>query len=279
MEAMRIPTVGTLIASCWMRAEETLRQNIKKKFPDRDEEMITDLFRAELEDEFAKVSGSGAVARAFLADLKSAFPDSSVDDLHSKIARRLIATVSFHPRKIEEKTGGDLGIVLVRPDVQKSGFGWSEFSNRDCKRGLLCQAKIFRRDSKWGRLSSAQKRTLPNKSYVALLLYRYADQEGERRDLMPFNWQLAVNATVGQINQWLSTDKFPNIRNSKQVLRALVRDEVGTDDTEIIAKEITPPLRPSLVIRIGWKDDDRPDSVHVQQRRTTSISKPLVQYQ
>jgi|ERR1039458_4170900 hypothetical protein len=281
MEAMRIPTVGKLIIDCWVRAEEALRENVRKKFPDRDEEMITDLFHAELEDELAKVSGSGAVAQAFLVDLKSAFPKVDINDLRSKIARGLIATVSFHPRKKEEKTGGDLGIVLVRPDVQETLYGWSELTiDRDYKRGLLCQAKIFRRNSKWGELSRTQQQTLPNKlKYFALLLYRYADQNGERRELISFIWQLAVDATVEEVKQWLAADKFPNPQNSQQLLGALVRDEIGTDDKEIIEREIAPPLRPSLVIKIGWKNDDGPASVHVQQRSTATVSQPLVQYQ
>lgn len=113
------PNGRKLIDSCWIGAEEALRKNVREKFPDRDEEMITDLFHAELEQEFAKVSRSGAVARAFLDDLESAFPRIAVDDLHLKIARRLIATVSFHPPKVEEKTGGDLGVVLVRPNIRE----------------------------------------------------------------------------------------------------------------------------------------------------------------
>ena len=281
MEAMRIPNVGKLITNCWVRAEDSLRENVRRKSPDRDEESITDLFHSELEEEFAKVSGSGAVARAFLDDLKLVFPKVGIDDLRSKIARGLVATVSFHPHKIEEKTGGDLGIVLVRPDVQEARYGWSELTiDRDYKRGLLCQAKIFRRDSKWGGLTRSQKQTLPHKlKYFALLLYRYADQKGERRELNSFNWQLAVDATVEQVNQWLSADRFPNPQNSQQILGALVRDEIGTDDKEIIEREIAPPLRPSLVIKIGWKDDKGPESVYVQQSSTATVSEPLVQYQ
>jgi hypothetical protein len=73
MKAMRIPAVGKLITHCWVRAEEALRENVRKKFPDRDEEMITDLFHAELESEFVRVSATGAVSQAFLNDLKQAF--------------------------------------------------------------------------------------------------------------------------------------------------------------------------------------------------------------
>ena len=251
---MRIPAVGKLITHCWVRAEEALRENVRKKFPDRDEEMITDLFHAELENEFVRVSATGAVSQAFLNDLKQAFPDLGVEELRSKIARGLIATVSFHPRHIEENTGGDLGVVIVRPDVQKAQYGWSELTiDHDYKRGLLCQAKIFRRDSRWGGLSSTQEQRLPKVvAYFALLLYRYLDQKGERRELAPFGWQLAIGATAERISAWLSSDKFPSLQTSQQILMALVRDEIGTDDDELIDKFISPPLRPSLVINIRW---------------------------
>lgn len=45
----------------------------ERSSPDRDEEIITELFHAELETEFATVSEKGAVERAFLEDLKQAF--------------------------------------------------------------------------------------------------------------------------------------------------------------------------------------------------------------
>jgi hypothetical protein len=148
MKAMPIRNTGKLVTDCWLRAEQSLREIVRKKFPDRDEEIITDLFHAELETEFAAASEKGAVERAFLEDLKQAFQHVEAHELRSKIARGLIATVSFHHRKTEERTGGDLGIVLVRPDVQES-YAWSELAIKsDYKRGLLCQAKVFRRDSR-----------------------------------------------------------------------------------------------------------------------------------
>ena len=119
MNGMHIPALGKLIVECWKTAERKLRENVSEKYPDRDEEPITTLFHAELEVEFKRVSASGAVERAFLSDLKRSFPNVRDDSLLG-IARGLIATVSFHPREVERKTGGDLGVVLVRPDVQEA---------------------------------------------------------------------------------------------------------------------------------------------------------------
>jgi len=45
MTAMKIPNVSKLIADCWQKAEEALQQAIESKFPDRDEEPITELFK------------------------------------------------------------------------------------------------------------------------------------------------------------------------------------------------------------------------------------------
>jgi hypothetical protein len=84
---------------------------------------------------------------------------------------------------------------------------------------------------------------------------------------------------VAQIKQWLSSDKFPSLQDSQRILGALARDQIGTDDTAVIDKEITPPQRPSLVINVRWKDDGPGDSVHVQSLSTTSEQEKVTQYQ
>jgi len=48
MNAMRIPAVGRLITQCWVTAEECLRELVRNKYADRDEEIVTTLFHAEL---------------------------------------------------------------------------------------------------------------------------------------------------------------------------------------------------------------------------------------
>ena len=277
MKGMRIPILGKLITDCWETAERELRKNVRRKFRDRDEEIITELFRAELEVEFERVS-RGAVAKAFLSDLKQTFP-AVADGSLFKIARGLIATVSFHQRQVEGETGGDLGIVLVRPDVRRSLYKGSVLTlDHDYRRGLLCQAKIFRRDSTWGGFTEKQKKTLaPERlEYFSLLLYRYDDQHGERRELAPFAWQLARNATVDQVGVWLASNHFPELQDSRRLLGGLLRDQIGTDDKELIAKYVAPPLRSSLVIRIRWKDDDDPGETVRVQERSTAQTQPQV---
>lgn len=270
---LNIHHLGELIATCWSNAEEGLQELVKAKYPDRDEEYITDLFHGELENRLNTASDNGQVASAFLRDLKQAFPDFSEESLDSNISRGLVATVSFHSAEVERKTGGDLGIVLIRPDIQL--LVYSQFSKTGYERGLLCQAKIFRRDSRWGLIGTKQSRSLAE--YVALLLYRYTDQAGERRELAPFAWQLGRGATIPQMNGWLRTDKFPKLQNSQQILSQLADDTIGTDDPRIIGEDIAPgTLRPSLVIEVRWrKNDDPGERIYVHRDSTEAHQQKL----
>jgi hypothetical protein len=270
---MSIPNLSALISNCWVAAEEELKNQVRIKYPDRDEEMITDLFHAELRVKLEAASSSGDVSSAFLSDLKEEFPKVLEESLASQVARRLIATVAFHSRSVETKTGGDLGIVLVRPNVEE---GMSELIiHGDYKRGLLCQAKIFQRNSRWETLTANQKKILlPKLSYFALLLYRYSDQNGERRELEPFYWHLTQKASIEKITKWLASDNFPELQDSRQILGALADDRIGTNDKNIIDKDICPPLRPSLVITVRWKDGDDPGgSVYLPQNHSNHTVK------
>jgi hypothetical protein len=280
MKGMQIPALGKLITDSWTNAEEALREIVKNKFPDRNEDIITELFHAELEHEFNRVSENGDVAKAFLSDLKGTFRwDWDKHTLFSSIAQGLIATVSFHSPRVEGQTGGDLGIVVIRPDVKRVHFYDRELTvDRDYKRGLLCQAKIFGRNSRWGKLGRNQEKILPAKlSYFGLLLYRYSDQDGERRSLEPFAWQLAHKATVKQIKGWLASGLFEELRDSEQVLQDLIHDRIGTDNKALIDNDIAPRLRRSLVIEIRWKDGEGPGkTISVQQRSTVQRKQQAV---
>jgi hypothetical protein len=56
-----IPKLGELIADSWER-ENALKETFRKKFPDRDEEVITELFHAELESELDRLTKAEAAA-------------------------------------------------------------------------------------------------------------------------------------------------------------------------------------------------------------------------
>lgn len=277
MGPMPISNVGGVIIRCWMNAEEAVCNNLPR---DSDEDQITNLFRGELEKELEKASNSGGVEAAFVRDLQEAFPDFDVYEMRTKIARGLVATVAFHPKHVEGKTGGDLGIVFVRPDVQES-FGWSELTvNDDYKRGLLCQAKLLGRESNWGTLTKAQKNNLPNKlKYSCLMLYKYLDKE--KKKLHPFEWQLTSGTSMADVLQWLRSGIFPALKKSREVLNALVNGKIGTDDPEVIEREITPPMkRTSLTIRVHWKGDNPPPTgVYLHKKTQTHTQQHIVQSQ
>jgi len=260
-----------------MNAEEAVCNNLPS---DSDEDQITNLFRGELEKELEKASNSGGVEAAFVRDLQAGFPDFDVHEMRTKVARGLVASVAFHPKHVEGKTGGDLGIEFVRPDVQKS-FGRSEVGVRgDYRRGLLCQAKLLGRDSSWGTLTKAQKNNLPDKlKYSGLLLYKYLDEA--RRKLHPFEWQLTSGTSIDDVLQWLRSGVFPALKKSREVLDALVNGRIGTDVPDVIERDITPPLkRTSLTIRVHWKGDSPPPAnVYLRKKVQTHKQQHVVQSQ
>ena len=264
---MKTPTSTRLIAECWLKAEEVLRDAIRSEFADRDEEFITELFHGKLETECNRVSVSGAVAKAFLQDLRVSLPTAPDAEL-STIARGLNATVHFHPREIERKTGGDFGVTLITPEVRYARYSHSTLTvERDHQRGLLCQAKIFRRSSTWGRLTADQQKVLNERlEYLALVLYRFTDQNGGRRELAPFQWQLTRDASMKDMKSWLASDDFPSLQGSGEILHAIGQNMIGTSDKEIIAKYIATPVRPTLTIRLQWPDGAGPGAM-VQLRK------------
>ena len=256
---MKIPALAKLVAECWNRAEQALQDQIKQELPDINEETITVLLSGKLNAEFNKASENGAVRVAFLHDLRVFLSDIPNPDLY-EISRGIIATVHFHPREVEKKTGGDFGIVFTRPDVRRTAYSRSKLTIAgENRRGLLCQAKVFRRNATWGKLSERQRKVIRERlSYFALVLYRFADQSGDRRELAPIQWQIATNATVDGIDGWLKSDVFPTLEGSQQIINALAKSEIGTDDGNMIDEYIAPQMRPALEIIIRWQDGDAP---------------------
>jgi len=259
---MRINNLRNLIVSAWSEAEAQLRQD-PIQMQDRDEEFITGLFSGYLRSEFETATRIGGVEQAFRKDLAEAFPDLDFYYEH-QIWRGLIATVTFHPKHVEARTGGDFGLVVVRPEVTHE---WQKLRIEDGhRRGLICQAKIFQRATKhrrkpgYGPLSSNEMKVLNSKlDYLALLLYRYEDSA--RETLAPFEWKIASGATIENIQSWLVHNCIPDKLDSPRALRALIDEKIGTADEKLIDEDISPKVRPSLTITISWKDGDYPGNV------------------
>jgi hypothetical protein len=276
---LKIPALAALIAESWTRAEQSLRERVRQESPDRDEEIITDLFHTALEAEFSRVSALGSVERAFQADLRRALPGIPAASV-SRLADGLIAMVHFHPREVESRSGGDFGLVLIRPEVNYAKYSRSALTiEHDCQRGLLCQAKVFRRNSTWGSFSRKQRSVLQARlNYLSLVLYRYRDQDGERRDLWPFGWQLTRDASIRDVAGWLRNDQFPKLEDSRGIISALAEDRIGTDDKQVIAEQIAPPLRPSMEIKILWRDGKGPGAVVHLHQTNPAVRERLVMH-
>jgi hypothetical protein len=255
---LQIPYTLEVIKNCWKNAESELRSLIKEKHPDLDEEFITRLFYGEFSFSVHRVSKKGDISKAFLNDLEQAFRNLGYPG-QLDVFEGLIAEVSLHKREIEKFTGGDFGLTIIRPIVQisQSYSGQAVFTIDEYPCGLLCQAKIRRRNGNWGKLSKRQKDVFPDRiKFLGLLLYSYSDED--RHKLNKFEWQLCQDASLSEVEDWLKSNKFPDTKSSGEIISLLGNACIGTDDPEIIEKNIRPKTKPNLCIRIFWPPDKYP---------------------
>jgi len=263
-----------VVAECWAKAEESLRTEIKEDYPGVNEEFITQMFHGKLARALREASESGCVEQAFLRDLEIAFPDLCYSSELRTVAHGLFADVTLHRRKTERVTGGDIGFMIVRPQISDHVHMLQPSLYR---RGLLCQAKIKRADGRWGPLTARQKEVFPARfQYLALLLYRYEDQE--RRILRPFQWQLCNSASsITDVSKWLSGDKFPSPCTSSEIIDGVGNARIGTDEATTLHGVVVPTGNPALVITITWPEDAWPGSqVHVYATREPQNELPAL---
>lgn len=261
---LQIPSVAKLIAGCWADSENALCSSIREKHPDLDEVFITRLFHDELRQTFKKVSDEGKVEEAFLKDLRKAFPIYAYSGFLGKISSGLVASVTLHPTEIEKRTGGDLGLLLARPNINESCDYGTKLVVGGYRRGLLCQAKIRRRDGKWGEFSENQEKILANHlDSLALLLYEYSDVE--RKRLSPFQWQLCEDSSFSQVQEWIKVDRFPLLQDSEQIISSLGENRIGTDNSTIIEDVVCPKTRSYMTIDISWPGKPRDFEVRVNR--------------
>src|SRR5208282_2298875 len=144
----------------------------------------------------------------------------------------------LHPREKEESTGGDIGLVLIRPNVNLHQFRRGALIvDEHYGRGLLCQAKIKHRSpagrrALWGSFTPNQRKVLRNRTeYLALLLYEYANTE--RKKLIPFQWQMCGGVNFKNVEHWLKSGVFPSLSNSEKIIRLLAGGKIGTGQKNI----------------------------------------------
>lgn len=261
-----------IISECWNKAEENLRNDIRDNNSDIDEEGITLFFYRQLRKELNQKNAENTIATAFLDDLKELhFLGYRTDDL--KKYDGLIADITLHNRTTEGKTGGDFGFVIIRPKLQLySHTSKSSLLNlSDYQRGILCQAKLKKRNGKWNTpiFKGAQVSVLPRRlKYLSLLLYSYEDNE--RRLLQPFKWQRCdfPSLSLDQIKEWFKKDSFPFLERSDSIIKQLGNGDIGTTVPDELKEIISPNNNRSLIIRIYWPDDKHPGSeVSIMRRQ------------
>jgi len=244
-------TLNVLINS-WLIAEKNLRRDIETHHPDSDEEFITSLFHGLYGRMLSEASEAKLIENAFLKDLKKAFP--LISTLLPQIARDLIAEIILHKRPTEKITGGDIGLLVIRPHLFVQG---DYLKIKDYRRGLLCQAKLKNRKGKWGHFTRRQIALLPERlSYLSILLYSY--QDNTRHSLNPFLWKLCASASFSELQKELQSDNFTDLITSDHIIARLGNALIGTDNDEIIDSIISPSGNTTLVINITWPDGRRP---------------------
>jgi hypothetical protein len=260
-----IPNVTALLVECWAKAEKQTREGLRKRFHDKDEEFVTELFHGEFRAVVDTASRAGSVKQAFCRDLEAVLPNPQNSSDVKRLASGISATVTLHSRKVEGRTGGDIGLVLIRPNINSHPIRKEMLIvDQHYSRGLLCQAKIKRRflagrKALYGGLSSNQRKVPTNRAeYLALLLYEYDDPE--RHNLLPFKWQICTGVNLKDIGSWLKSGVFPSLSNSEKIIRQLADGKIGTGQKDIIEQLIAPAVRSSLVIRIGWPPGKGPPS-------------------
>jgi hypothetical protein len=189
MQQIELMHLGRLIANCWSSAEEEVKSPIAEKYHGPAEEDVTFLLAGELRKELVTASRDGKVARAFLNDVQSI---CGVRPEDVRNFNGLMARVVFHRHTHESRrSASDLGVIINQPRLRFRSPS-EVVVERDCRRGLLAQAKLFRVEEdqrrKQSRLTKAQERLIPVRmSYYALLAYRVERQSGNLDSLA---WQV-----------------------------------------------------------------------------------------
>jgi hypothetical protein len=140
---LRIARPLKVVSECWDAAEDSLRNDVRDDYPGVNEEFITQMFHGKLAKALRTASQERRVEQAFLTDLRKAFPDLGHAYKLSSRARGLIADVTLHRRETERVTGGDIGFMIIRPQINDRGNIIDDY-----RRGLLCQAKLKRSNGK-----------------------------------------------------------------------------------------------------------------------------------
>ena len=147
MIVFQIPYTLDVISSCWKEAEESLRADISEDYPNANEEFITQMFHGKLSKFLKIASKERRIETSFRRDIENAFPMIQNYDVY-KISNGLIADVVLHKRKTEMVTGGDIGLIINRPNIELQTYR-NVVKVDFYRNGLLCQAKLKKPNGRW----------------------------------------------------------------------------------------------------------------------------------
>lgn len=262
MPMIHLSELTNLLVHEISQAESRVVEGVPKRIPRAKEDNITALFAWETEQGLKDATDTGRVQEAVRTDLESGYYSHGLTPpfgLH-RISDGIVARLRPQPPTDEIKTGGDFGLLLVEPQFQ---FGLAEqldLRRRGLKQGLLVQAKRRRRDGSWNSLTRNQCEKLPRRmDYAVLLRYEFADDECQ--NLQAFSWHPLLGQNLADVEEWLRRGDFPAAVRTPELVASLSRSEFGTEDLEIIEREICPDAGRCVIIEIDWADGEDPGAL------------------
>ena len=255
---IKLPNSLELIKLCWLVAEGRVCNLISEKYHAHDEVFITRLLFGEVKEEFNKANELGLFEQSFENDLLLLFNEPTLRDDVRRLSTGIIAHITYHEPQMERISGGDFGLAVIRPNVQKIKQGNLRESMH--QQGLLCQAKRQTIKGDFGYLTDRQKEVLPNHlDYLAVLLYKYSDTQ--RIILQPFEWSDCKWNDIDDVVYFLANYLSAKTTNSGNLLTLLGEGIFGTADARVIESVICPDDIPHIKIQITWRDGPPPPPI------------------
>lgn len=290
-----IPITNTLkaISNSIVNAEQELKEQVKTHYHEANEEILTFMFYSHIKHNFKKLNDLKTIEQEFFKDLKNATrswnlrgfksTDNVDKDLHQK-ASGLIAEIVLHNKQEEGKSGGDFGLVVIHPIVthQSNSHGNEVIEiKKGGMSGLLCQAKLKSKTSKWGKLTDNQSDVLKDRlDYTSIVLYSYDDIN--RSELNPILWSICKGKSISALEEMLKEDKIDNMISTGQVIVQLGKKSIGTTNKKIIEEIISASAWPSLEIKIKWKNDNNYDpggTITIKNKQATTQQQQEIKQQ
>lgn len=242
-------------------AEKGMQEHIRKFYHKSNEECVTHMFYGQLMYGLKEASNNGAIENAFLKDLKAIdIAGSNIiqyqwESIAKSKAKSLIAEVVLHNKRQEGRTGGDFGLIIMRPQLEVSGKKLSIFKGK--RRGLLCQAKMRDEEGNWDDFTENQKTILPNYlKFTAVPLYSYDDEK--RTIFNPIRWISCRDMKLDDVVNKIKIGPYDDLLNTGKIIQGLGNGVIGTPKDSDINNVIALSSRPFFEVKIYWKNDKDP---------------------